>query len=47
MGLEEGHEKDQRAGAPLLWKQPRTAGAVQAGDGKAPGRCFQYLKGAY
>ena len=35
---EEGHEDDQRAGAPLIWKQSDRAGAVQTGEEKAPGR---------
>ena len=49
-GPEEGHENDQRAGAPPLQRQAERAGAFQPGEEKAPGDCretFQYLKGAY
>ncbi|GAB0199164.1 hypothetical protein GRJ2_002381800 [Grus japonensis] len=33
-----GHEDDQRAGAPLLWRQAERVGIVQPGEEKAPGR---------
>jgi len=35
---EEDHKDDQRAGAPLLWRQAEGALAVQSGEEKAPGR---------
>ena len=35
---EEGHEDDQRAGAPLLWSQGEGVGGVQPGEYKALGR---------
>jgi len=35
--LEEGHEDDPRAGAPLLRGQAEGAGAVRPGEEKAPG----------
>ena len=47
---EEGHEDDQRAGAPLLWGQAERVGVAQPGEEKAPRdliAAFQYLKGAY
>ena len=50
MGLKEGYDDDQRAGAPPLQRQAERAGAFQPGEEKAPGDCretFQYLKGAY
>ncbi|GAB0185446.1 cAMP-dependent protein kinase inhibitor alpha [Grus japonensis] len=33
-----GHEDDQRAGAPLLWRQAERVGVVQPEEKKAPGR---------
>ncbi|GAB0202822.1 hypothetical protein GRJ2_002747800 [Grus japonensis] len=47
---EEGHEADQRAGAPLLWRQADTIGLVQPREEKAPGRSNRGLpvpEGAY
>jgi len=35
---EEGHEDDQRAGAPLLQRQAEGAGLVKSGEEKAAGR---------
>ena len=35
---EEGHEDDQRAGAPLLQRQAEGAGLVKSGEEKAVGR---------
>ena len=38
MGPEEGHEDDQRAGAPLLWRQAEGSGLIQPGEEKVPGK---------
>jgi len=35
MGVEVGHEDDQRAGAPLLWRQAEGTGLVWSGEEKA------------
>ncbi|PKU35415.1 rna-directed dna polymerase from mobile element jockey-like [Limosa lapponica baueri] len=40
MGLEEGHQDDQRAGAPLLGRQADRFGVVQAREEKAPRRAY-------
>ncbi|PKU35449.1 rna-directed dna polymerase from mobile element jockey-like [Limosa lapponica baueri] len=48
-GPGEGHEDDQRAGAPLLGGQAKRVGVFQPGEEKALGRLiggFQYLKEA-
>jgi len=36
-GLEEGHKDDQRAGAPILWRQAEGAGLIQSREKKAAG----------
>ena len=49
-GPEEGHENDQRAGAPPLQRQAERAGAFQPAEERAMGGPYsslQYLKGAY
>jgi len=38
LGLEDSHEDDQRAGAPLLGRKDEGAGLVQPAEEKAPGR---------
>jgi len=38
MGLEEGQEDGQRAGAPLLWRKAEGVGLIQLGEEKALGR---------
>ena len=38
MGPKEGHEDDQRAGVPILWKKADGAGLVQCTAEKAEGR---------
>jgi len=50
VGPEEGHEDDQRAGGPLLFRKTERIGLVKFGDEKAPwdlSAAFQYLKVAY
>jgi len=40
-GPEQVHEKDQRAGAPPLWRKAERVGAVQPGEEEVRGRpCF-------
>ena len=49
MSPEEGHEDDQRAGAPLLRRQADRAAVLQPGEQKALGRpcsCLPVPKGA-
>ena len=43
MGLEDSHEDDQRAGAPLLGRKDEGAGLVQPAEEKAPGRLHWHL----
>ena len=43
MGPEEGHEDDQRAGAPLLWEQAERIWALLPGEEKAPGGPYSSL----
>ncbi len=42
-GPEEGHEDDQKAGAPPLWGQAERTRALQPGEEKAPGGPDRYL----
>lgn len=38
MSPQNGHEDDEGAGAPLLWRQGEGVGAVQSGEDEALGR---------
>ncbi|PKU45233.1 hypothetical protein llap_4460 [Limosa lapponica baueri] len=42
-GPAEGHEDDQRDGAPFLGRQAERVGVVQPGEEKAPGRPYSGL----